>query len=163
MMPAIAGIKRKHGPSSNQNREENMSQQTQTSESAQKSGANRMRKLRHIAIVTLDPTKLAKFYGEVFDMKIVHQSQNGSTFMTDGTITLALLKNKAEGKPVGLNHIGFHVDSRNDVGEQIKEWGLDEPAPRPADRPYAEVRITDPDGNNIDLSENGFDQLRERG
>ena len=140
-----------------------MSGQTENAGSVQQDGSNRMRKLRHIAIVTLHPAKLAKFYGEVFDMKIVHQSQNGSTFMTDGTITLALLKNKAEGKPVGLNHIGFHVDSRADVTEQIKEWGLDEPAPRPADRPYAEVRMTDPDGNNIDLSENGFDQLRERG
>jgi catechol-2,3-dioxygenase len=133
-----------------------MSEQT---EDDKPHGANRMRKLRHLAIVTLHPEKLAKFYGEVFDMKVVHHGKNGSTFMSDGTITLALLKSQADGKPVGLNHIGFHVDSRTDVAEQIKEWGLDEPAKRPDDRPYAEVRMTDPDGNNIDLSEHGFDYV----
>ena len=31
---------------------------------------------------------------------------------------------------------------------------------RPADRPYAETRGTDPDGNNFDLTTNGFDEMR---
>ena len=44
------------------------------------------------------------------------------------------------------------------------------PAERPADRPYAETRATDPDGNNYDLSVHGyqksetkFDRLAKEG
>ena len=82
--------------------------------------------------------------------------------MSDGTISLALLKNRAEGKPNGLNHIGFHVDDHEEIAAQLGKWGLAKPAERPADRPYAEVRITDPDGNNIDLSEHGFDRVETK-
>jgi hypothetical protein len=32
------------------------------------------------------------------------------------------------------------------------------PAQRPADRTYAELRATDPEGNNFDLAEGGFDR-----
>jgi hypothetical protein len=32
------------------------------------------------------------------------------------------------------------------------------PAERPADREYAELRATDPEGNNFDLAEGGFER-----
>jgi hypothetical protein len=34
--------------------------------------------------------------------------------------------------------------------------GVKAPGKRPADRPYAETRATDPDGNNFDISVKGF-------
>ena len=40
--------------------------------------------------------------------------------------------------------------------------GLKAPAKRPADRPYAETRGTDPDGNNFDLSVQGYGVSGER-
>ena len=55
-----------------------------------------MAKIKHIAIVTMDPPKLANFYTKVFDMKILHQSKGGATYLTDGYINVALLPNKAE-------------------------------------------------------------------
>ncbi len=131
-------------------------------EAVQTKPTNRLRKLRHIAIVTVNPARLSKFYEEVFGMEVVHSSKGGSVFMSDGTISLALLKNKAEGKPNGLNHIGFLIDDHEDVASQLEKWGLDRPVERPADRPYAEVRMTDPDGNNIDLSVHGFDRVETK-
>jgi catechol-2,3-dioxygenase len=131
-------------------------------EATQPKPTNRLRKLRHIAIVSVNPGKLSKFYEEVFGMEVVHSSKGGSVFMSDGTISLALLKNKAEGKPNGLNHIGFLIDDHEDVASQLEKWGLDRPVERPADRPYAEVRMTDPDGNNIDLSVHGFDRIETK-
>lgn len=128
----------------------------------QPKSTNRLRKLRHIAIVTVDPVRLSKFYNEVFGMEVVHSTKGGAVFMSDGTISLALLKNRAEGKPNGLNHIGFHVDGHEEIAAQLDKWGLATPVERPADRPYAEVRITDPDGNNIDLSEHGFDRVETK-
>ena len=65
-----------------------------------------MAKIKHIAIVTMDSEKLAKFYCDVFDMKILHASKSGATYITDGYINVALLPQSAEGKPNGLNHFG---------------------------------------------------------
>lgn len=116
-----------------------------------------MPKLRHLAIVTLDPERLAKFYTEVFAMEVLSSTPGGGIFLTDGTITLALLPNRAEGKPNGINHIGFHIEDTDEIAGRIAEWNLSAPAERPAGRLYAETRITDPDGNNIDLSVHGFE------
>lgn len=115
-----------------------------------------MAKIKHLAIITLDPNALAKFYCEVFDMKVVEKGKNGEVYVTDGYLTLALLNNKAEGKPSGLNHFGFHVDSQEEMAKRLVDYGMATPAKRPADRPYAETRATDPDGNNFDLSVHGF-------
>ena len=119
-----------------------------------------MAKIKHIAIVTMDAPKLAKFYNEVFDMEIQHITQSGATFLSDGYITLALLPNKMEGKPNGINHFGFHIDDQEKYAKRIEEFGLRRPAKRPASRPYAEVRVCDPEGNNLDLSVSGYQVVR---
>ena len=114
-----------------------------------------MPQIRHLAIVSLNPEKLAKFYEEVFEMELLN-SGNGAYYMSDGHITLALLPNKAEGKPSGLNHFGFQIEDAEEIARRLEEHGMAAPAERPADRPYAETRATDPDGNNYDLSVHGY-------
>jgi catechol 2,3-dioxygenase-like lactoylglutathione lyase family enzyme len=117
-------------------------------------------KIRHLAIMTLDPERLAKFYEQTFQMTRLtgFKGVPGSTavYMTDGYITLALLPNKAEGKPSGLNHFGWQVDDHDEIATRLTAAGVSAPAKRPADRPYAETRATDPDGNNFDISVQGF-------
>ncbi len=116
-------------------------------------------KIRHLAIMTLDPERLAKFYERTFEMKrLTGKGIPGSkaVYMTDGYITLALLENKADGKPSGLNHFGWHVDDQDEIAGRMAKLGVRVPAKRPADRPYAETRGTDPDGNNFDLSVQGY-------
>jgi catechol 2,3-dioxygenase-like lactoylglutathione lyase family enzyme len=117
-----------------------------------------MPKIRHLAIMCMDPQKLAKFYCEVFDMKIVSTTDKRDVFVTDGYITLALLRQKAVGKPPGLNHFGFHIEDHKVIAERLKKWDVVGPEQRPADRTYAELRATDPEGNNFDLAEGGFDR-----
>ena len=41
-------------------------------------------RIRHNAIVTTDPARLAEFYERVFEMEVLHRAANGSVFMTDG-------------------------------------------------------------------------------
>lgn len=119
-----------------------------------------MAKLRHIAIITTNPSELAKFYVEVFEMEILHHSKGGSgVYLTDGTINLALLLNKAEGKPSGINHFGFHIEDADEITGRLADWNIGPPVQRPKNRPYAETRTTDPDGNNIDLSVHGFQDV----
>jgi predicted enzyme related to lactoylglutathione lyase len=116
-------------------------------------------KIRHLAIMTLDPERLAKFYEEVFEMtRLPAKGAGGSkaVYMTDGYITLALLENRAEGKPSGLNHFGWHIEDHNEMTDRLAKAGIKAPAKRPADRPYAETRATDPDGNNFDISAKGY-------
>jgi catechol 2,3-dioxygenase-like lactoylglutathione lyase family enzyme len=117
-------------------------------------------KIRHLAIMTLDPERLANFYEQVFGMSRLTRGKrvpgSKAVYMTDGYLTLALLENKAEGKPSGLNHFGFQVDDQDEIARRMAKAGVKPPAKRPADRPYAETRGTDPDGNNFDLSVQGF-------
>jgi catechol 2,3-dioxygenase-like lactoylglutathione lyase family enzyme len=117
-------------------------------------------KIRHLAIITLNPEALAKFYEETFQMTRL-QGKGGvpgskAVYMTDGYITLALLENKLEGKPSGLNHFGFQVDDQDEISQRLLKAGAKAPAKRPADRPYAETRAADLDGNNFDISVAGF-------
>ena len=116
--------------------------------------------IRHLAIMTVDPEKLAKFYEQVFEMERIPRAGAGGSkaiYMTDGYITLALLHNRAEGRPSGLNHFGFHVADQDEISEKLSKAGVAVPAKRPADRAFAETRATDPDGNNFDLSVRGYD------
>ena len=118
-------------------------------------------KIRHLAIMARDPEKLAKYYERVFEMKIIHTAKNdGAFFVSDGYLTMAILKHKLEGSaPVGLNHFGFWVDNRDEIMSRIVAEGLEEPKKRPADRPYAEYRGCDPEGNGFDISQHGYEQV----
>ena len=78
--------------------------------------------------------------------------------MSDGYLTLALLRNRGEATPSGINHFGFQVDNLGEVEAKLAKW--DEPmAERPATRPFAEYRAMDPDGNLFDISAHGYDQV----
>src|SRR5215813_7594769 len=116
-----------------------------------------MGKIRHLAIKTKSPEKLAAFYEEVFGLKRIRSEPGGAIYMSDGYLTLALLRNRGEATPSGINHFGFHVEALEDIEEKLK--GFEEPlVQRPANRPYAEYRAMDPDGNLFDVSVHGFDE-----
>lgn len=115
-----------------------------------------MARIRHLAIKSADPERLGEFYAKAFDMEIVHRAPNGGVFLTDGYLTLALLKSRPGDIPPGINHFGFQVDDAQAVAEKIEAMNLPPPAARPASRPYAEQRGMDPDGNLFDISEHGY-------
>ena len=45
--------------------------------------------------------------------------------MSDGYLTLALLRNRGEATPSGINHFGFQVDDIKDTEQRLKKF--DEP------------------------------------
>ena len=67
---------------------------------------------------------------------------------------------KIKSKPSGFNHFGFEVEDNDELVERFKDNGYRPPLKRPGDRLYAEYRAIDPDGNNFDISVNGYDSLR---
>lgn len=118
-------------------------------------------KIRHIALFARNPAKLAEFYHSVFDMEIVHRSPSGACFVTDGYLTLALLPHRLEAEAaVGLNHFGFHVEDRAEMSRRLVAAGTEEPKRRPSNRPFAEYRAVDPEGNWFDLSEHGYSEAK---
>jgi catechol 2,3-dioxygenase-like lactoylglutathione lyase family enzyme len=117
-----------------------------------------MPKLRRLTLVTLDPERLARFYEEVFEMRRVANPKGEAIYLTDGYFNLTLVPNRAEGKPNGLNHFGFDVgpEEAEAVMGRFAGWGLEAPKGREGKRSYANLRGTDPDGNNFDFSTRGF-------
>jgi catechol 2,3-dioxygenase-like lactoylglutathione lyase family enzyme len=123
-------------------------------------GGQQRAKIRHIVFHTTDPERLAKFYVEVMGLEIVHRARNGGISLTDGYMNLSIHTNKIDGKPSGFNHFGFVVEDNDDVVGRFAAHGYRAPLKRPADRLYAEYRAIDPDGNNFDISENGYEAIR---
>jgi catechol 2,3-dioxygenase-like lactoylglutathione lyase family enzyme len=116
-----------------------------------------MPKIRHLAIKTKDPAKLAEFYQSVFDMKVINTEKSGAVYMSDGYLTLAILRNRGEATPSGINHFGFQVENLGDIERRLQKF--DEPmTARPSTRPYAEHRAMDPDGNLFDISVHGYEE-----
>jgi predicted enzyme related to lactoylglutathione lyase len=118
-----------------------------------------MPKIKHLAIVAMDPEALAAFYCDVFEMEIIDRSPTGGVFLSDGYFNVALLPNRVEGKVNGLNHFGFHVEDAEAVAERLKKYKIRGPMQRPDNRYYAEQRATDPEGNAFDISEHGFQKM----
>ena len=117
-----------------------------------------MPKIRHLAIKTKDPARLAKFYEEVFGMKVIHSERSGAMYMSDGYLTLAILRNRGEATPSGINHVGFQVEDLADVEKKLAKWE-EAMTQRPSTRPFAEYRAMDPDGNLFDISVHGYDEI----
>ena len=76
-----------------------------------------MAKLRHLALWTRQPEKMAEFYTRVFEMKELYRTKNGAIHLSDGEVNLALLNANNPKDPddhvrVGMNHFGFHIDDQ---------------------------------------------------
>ena len=118
-----------------------------------------MAKIRHIAIMSEDPSKLAGFYKITFGLEEVHRHHTSegdeAIYLSDGTINLALIP--ARGRPEGIHHFGFHVESVPKTAEKAETVGAKKgPEGVPRDGRFAEVFILDPVGTRVDLSEHGW-------
>ena len=111
--------------------------------------------IRHIALYTPNPQRLAEFYCKILDMKEVEKTDRSSIFVSDGYFNLALLYQRKE-EPIGLNHFGFHVKSNEDMQTRAEKAGVRRGAARPERIPFAEYRVHDPEGNGIDISQKGW-------
>jgi catechol 2,3-dioxygenase-like lactoylglutathione lyase family enzyme len=79
--------------------------------------------IRHIALYTPDPQRLADFYCDVLDMQEVERADRSFIFVSDGYFNLALLYKRTE-EPLGLNHFGFHVRSNDEMRARAEKAGV---------------------------------------
>ncbi len=118
-----------------------------------------MATIRHIAIFSEDPTKLSKFYADVFGTKTTGVDDLGNAWVTDGYMDIALLRRRNEkAPPKGIHHWGFTIDpsEKEAIYAKMKTYGVEPYSPYvdapEAHRPYAEDAVKDPDGNRFDVS-----------
>ena len=122
----------------------------------------RLPHIAHVAFNALIPQRILEFYSLVFGFREVNTSlayrDRGrlNRFAGDGVTNLAIHPFYADDvgheARYGVNHFGFQVD---DIERKLDVLSKEiEVAPRPQDRPFAEYRLFDPEGNKFDLSQN---------
>lgn len=125
--------------------------------------------IRHIAVMTENWDRMAKFYQTIFGMKKITNGMTDETgsynkdrgHLSDGVIGLALLQ-RQPGFRSGLDHFGFAVDDVQLVRDRLKQHHPDVYiAQSQSHVPFAGLRSHDPDGNQFDLSQKGMDNVRE--
>ncbi len=112
--------------------------------------------IRHLALFTADPRRLADFYGAAFDLKEVGNTDRGSIFVSDGYFNQALLYQRVGEEKNGFNHFGFKIRDVEETRARAEKAGVRRGAARPQRIPFAEFRLHDPEGNGIDISVKGF-------
>ena len=133
-----------------------------------------MARIKHIALTTKDPEKVAAFYKEAFDMKEIRRSSNGAVFLTDGYINLAIQNFKTEKDADvgahgsnfgGIHHFGFQVENLDEACEKLEgvqgrqltaKDGLDM-SMAPGSHRNFEMKWAGPDGVVLDISNTGWD------
>jgi catechol 2,3-dioxygenase-like lactoylglutathione lyase family enzyme len=132
-----------------------------------------MAKIKHIALTTQDPDKVASFYKEAFGLEEIRRSPNGAVFLTDGYINLAILNWKTEKDAdvgangpnySGIHHLGFQVEDLQEACAKLnnveakqltQKDGLDT-AMGPRGPRNFEMKWAGPDDVVIDISHTGW-------
>jgi catechol 2,3-dioxygenase-like lactoylglutathione lyase family enzyme len=127
-------------------------------------------RIAHVAIYTESYEKMANFYKGIFGMK---QITSGMTdefgqrradlgHISDGTIGLALLR-RNPGIRSGLDHFGFDVKDIKTALDRVEKSYPDLLIKSDLGNvvPFASVRIQDPVGVHIDVSQEGAPNVRE--
>jgi catechol 2,3-dioxygenase-like lactoylglutathione lyase family enzyme len=125
-------------------------------------------KIRHVAIYTENYDKTARFYRDIFGMKQITTGMTDDKgeynpnrgHLSDGIMGLALLQRHA-GIRSGLDHFGFEVESGQAVMERLKKYPEVRVTSSLEHVPFAVMRIQDPAGTHMDVSQQGVAKVRE--
>jgi catechol 2,3-dioxygenase-like lactoylglutathione lyase family enzyme len=125
--------------------------------------------IQYVGLRTENPDRLADFYKSALEMKEVRRTQVPETqiqhfYLSDGSLSLGIYRSLPEARP-GLDAIGFRVNSIAEVKNRIShspsflypgESPIELKAPTPWN-PYKSWQLKDPDGNSIEISDDGWE------
>jgi catechol 2,3-dioxygenase-like lactoylglutathione lyase family enzyme len=120
-----------------------------------------MSPLNYLAIMCDDPQRMRDWYQRWFGMEEVNRTPEGTIYISDGHLNVGLLKRGSapdeEDQHSGVHHFGFQIDDIMEIERNLEDF---DPSlrleRRPSEDPYAEYRLTDPEGIVVDLSERGY-------
>ncbi len=123
--------------------------------------------LKYVAYLCENPEELAQFYQRYLQTREIGRSSAGDVSITDGFMNLTFFKKRpALCEPrmeTGLNHIGVEVASIEEAKNRYLRMYPRRPVvPESGDIHHGTVRIHDPDGNPVSLSESSFGVQGER-
>ena len=133
-----------------------------------------MARIKHIALTTQNPDKVAAFYKEAFGWKEIRRSPSGAVFLTDGAINVAILNWKTEKDADvgpngpnynGIHHFGVEVDDLGEASQRLdaaqarrltQKHNLDTQMAPGRHRNF-EMKWAGPDDVVFDISHTGWD------
>jgi catechol 2,3-dioxygenase-like lactoylglutathione lyase family enzyme len=131
-------------------------------------GQRKLPEIRHVAFMVPNNEEVLRFYMNVFGFRessrneqIRARNASPTRWAADGSTAIAILPTpewlaehdvEPEGTNMkwGLNHFGFLVSDMPNFLKSLPEGSV---SGRPDDRPAAEWRVSDPDGNPLDVSQ----------
>jgi catechol 2,3-dioxygenase-like lactoylglutathione lyase family enzyme len=131
-------------------------------------GPKRLPAIKYVGIQTEDPETLARFYQSALPIREIRRvpgptGNANAIFLSAGTTALGLLK-KHDGGQGGIERIGFQVSSIEEIKKRLHNAPpfLYPGEPQvsvmssPSGDPGKSVYLKDPDGNFVELSEEGW-------
>jgi methylmalonyl-CoA/ethylmalonyl-CoA epimerase len=114
-------------------------------------------RLRHIALIVEDPEASALFFAAAFGMKRTGEARCGC-HMSDGVMTVALLKKESDEERIGVDHFGLWVDDLDAATAQVVTAGAVPVGAHgpPGELAFYEAKFLSPDGIVFDLSHTGW-------
>jgi catechol 2,3-dioxygenase-like lactoylglutathione lyase family enzyme len=118
-------------------------------------------RIRYLAFLSDTPDGLADFYARHLDLRELGRSNQGDVSATDGFFNLTFLKRRPElhetRTECGLHHIGIEVDNLAETLDRYRALRPNMPiVDEPGGLHFGDVRIFDPEGSPISLSERPF-------
>src|SRR3569832_2466340 len=101
-------------------------------------------RIRHIALNVQNRDELAEFYKRVFGLEEKYRGPNGTIYLSDGHVGVALLSRPVI--PWGINLFGFEVEDVHAIEEATQTT-----AKTNTKGAVAESWIRDPEGNRVDI------------
>ena len=119
-----------------------------------------MGKLRHIAFIVEDPDASARFFASAFGMERIADIPYGC-HMSDGVISIALLRQDHADERIGIDHFGVWVNDLEAAQHRAVAAGAEPLPARPVqDHEFYEAKFRTADGIVFDLSETGWPGAR---
>jgi catechol 2,3-dioxygenase-like lactoylglutathione lyase family enzyme len=131
-------------------------------------GPKRLPAIRYVGIRSEDPARLANFYRSALPVTELNRvtgptGEAKAIFLSAGKTALGLLKKNNPGK-VGIERLGFQVSSIDEIKKRLRNAppylypGEPEVSvmTAPSGDPGKSLYLKDPDGNIVELSEEGW-------
>jgi hypothetical protein len=112
----------------------------------------RLPAVRQVVVQVERPDEVAEFYKSNLDLEEKRRGSDGSIYLGDGLIEMALVQEGLTSKR-GVQYIGIQIEDWQATAERFKEIGYAFPVPRNKD---ADVTQRDPEGNLLVISQKGW-------
>ena len=107
-------------------------------------------RLGHFGVNVMDVEAAREFYQGQFELTLLGRDADGSVRLSDGTITIKLTGEQSRAKS-GIQYFGIQVARFASVKDSLRTAGVEF-----AEGSAGQIKIRDPEGNQVVVSEQGW-------